>query len=303
MPAENQMKIARNPLNPGAVVARASHLPNRSIGAILIDAGKLLAQDAERILALQKRESLRFGDAAIKLGLVAPEDIQHALSLQFDYPYLLPGEANVSHELVAAYAPFARSVETLRALRSQLLLRWFGTAPRRKALAIVSPGRSEGRSYLAANLAIVFSQLGERTLLIDADLRRPRQHELFRLSNQQGLSSMLAGRTERDAMQRVPAFVDLSVLTAGATPPNPVELLGRPSFSQTLERLADEFDVIILDTAAGAESADAQAVAVKAGAALVIAREDHTRVREADELLTRLSAANAQLVGMVLTSF
>lgn len=293
--------MARNRLR--AFVTTASHLPNRSIGAILIDAGKLSAKDAERILTLQKRESMRFGDAAIQLGLVTPEDIQYALSLQFDYPCLLPGEGNVSHELVAAYAPFARSVETLRALRSQLLLRWFGTAPQRKALAIVSPGRGEGRSYLAANLAIVFSQLGERTLLIDADLRQPRQHDLFKLSNKLGLSSMLAGRTERDAIQHIPAFVDLSVLTAGATPPNPVELLGRPLFSQTLERLADKFDAVILDTAAGAESADPQTVTVKAGAALVIARQDHTRARETDELITRLLAANAQLVGMVLTSF
>jgi receptor protein-tyrosine kinase len=259
--------------------------------------------DAERVLALQKREATLFGDAAVKLGLVKPEDIQHALSLQFDYPYLAVGEGDISQELVAAYAPFLSSAETFRALRSQLLLRWFGPAPQRKSLAIVSSSRREGRSYLAANLAIVFSQLGERTLLIDADLRQPRQHDLFRLSNQVGLSSMLAGRAGRDAIQRIPAFVDLSVLTAGATPPNPVELLGRPLFAQTLEHLAHEYDAILIDTAAGGEQADSLAAAAHAGAALVIARKHHTRARDANELVSRLAAANAQLIGTVLTSF
>jgi len=297
------MNISREGFVADALPTGDSLLQERSIGAILIDAGKLGAADAERILMLQKRDGLRFGDAAVKLGLVQPEDIQHALSRQFDYPYLLPGDENVSRELVAAFAPFSQEVEGLRALRSQLMVRWLGAEPERKALAVVSPGRGEGRSHLAANLAIVFSQLGERTLLIDADLRHPRQHELFRLSNKSGLSAMLAGRRETDSIQRIPAFLDLSVLPAGAVPPNPVELLGRPSFSETLERLAADFDAIILDTPAGVENADAQTVAVRAGAAVMLVRKDHTRARDASELVGRLSMASAQVVGTVLTSF
>src|SRR6185295_31397 len=120
-----------------------------------------------------------------------------------------------------------------------------------QVLTIVGTERGEGRSHLAANLAVVFSQLGERTLLIDADMRHPRQHELFKLPNKSGLSSMLAGRTERNEAQRIPAFLDLSVLPSGATPPNPVELLGRPVFTQMIEDYAGEYDVILLDTPAG----------------------------------------------------
>jgi len=207
---------------------------DRSIGAILIDAGRLKPESAEKILRLQRDEGLRFGDAATRLGLLKQSDIDFALARQFDYPYLLRGQSLVSEELVAAYSPFTPQVEALRALRSQLMLRWFDTDPAHKALAVVSAERREGRSFIAGNLAIVFSQLGEHTLLIDADMRNPCQHTLFGLENRAGLSAVLSGRGGPDTIQRIPSLLDLSVLTAGAQPPNPSELLSRPLFSQLL---------------------------------------------------------------------
>jgi len=160
---------------------------DRAMGAILVDAGRLTPEDAEIILRNQRDEGLRFGDAALRLGLLSEEDIQFALSRQFDYPYLAPGDLSVSKELVAAFSPFTPLVEQLRALRSQLMLRWFdgepGSSSARRILPILSPGHGEGRSFIAANLAVVFSQLGERTLLIDADLRSPHQADIFHLEN------------------------------------------------------------------------------------------------------------------------
>ena len=79
---------------------------NRSIGAILIDAGRLKAEDAEAILQLQREEGMPFGDAAIRLGLLRQADIDFALSRQFSYPYLLRGQSAVSEDVIAAYAPF-----------------------------------------------------------------------------------------------------------------------------------------------------------------------------------------------------
>ena len=273
---------------------------DRSIGAILIDSGRLTPEDAERVLRKQRDEGLRFGEAAIKLGLLKEEDIQFALSRQFDYPYLVPGESNVSAELVAAYQPFSRQVEALRALRSQLMLRWFNGAPNHRALAVVSPSRKEGRSYLAANLAVVFSQLGESTLLIDADLRNPRQHQLFGLSNKVGLSQMISGRADESAIERVPAFMDISVLTAGSMPPNPQELLSRASFVNMLAGLSGRFDVIIVDTPAAEEGADAQTIAVRTGAALLIARENGSFIADLQDLSESLHHAATAVVGVVL---
>jgi receptor protein-tyrosine kinase len=271
----------------------------RFIGALLVDTGKLSVEDAERVLRFQKEKGLRFGEAAIKLGLLTEADIQQVLSRQFDYPVVLPGESNLGNELVAAYDPNSKQVEAFRALRSQLMLRWFAPEPERRALAVVSAERGAGRSYLAANLAIVFSQLGEKTLLVDADLRHPRQHQLFGLENTHGLSTVLSERVE-GAIQRVPALVDLSVVTAGPVPPNPQELLSRLVFARELEKAGAQFDIVIIDTPPIGQYADAQTVAVRAGGALVVARRNRTHVSKLRELGDTLKQASAEVVGVVL---
>lgn len=275
----------------------------RSIGTVLIEAGRLKAKDAERILSRQKEHGLRFGEAAMQLGLVTFADIEFALACQFDYQYLLRGQSAVSEDLVAAYAPFTRQGEALRVLRSQLMLQWFDTDSSRKALAIVSAERGEGRSYLAANLAVVFSQLGERTLLIDADLRNSCQHRLFGLDNRIGLSAVLSGRGGAEAIQRVPALLDLSVLPAGVQPPNPSELLARPPFAQLLRELAGEFDVILLDTPAASETADALTVTVRAGSALIVVRKNSSRAWRVRGIADCAVKTNATVVGTVLNDF
>lgn len=273
----------------------------RSIGAILIDNGRLTPEAAERILKLQKEQGLRFGDAAIQLGLLSEADIQQALSRQYDYPYLMPGDERVSEEVIAAFKPFSPVVEQLRALRSQLMLRWFDAEAGHKTLAVVSAGRGEGRSFTAANLAVVFSQLGERTLLIDADLRHPRQHQLFRLENKLGLSSLLAGRAELgEAVTRIPGLIDLSILPAGATPPNPQELLARPVFNALMATVQGQYDIVVVDTPAGAETADNQTIAARTRGAVVVARKDLSLAPQLQALVSSLQHAGVTVVGAVL---
>src|SRR5258706_5159515 len=189
---------------------------NAPIGALLVDSGKITQEEADRVMRLQREKGLRFGDAAIKLGLIIPADIERALSQQFEFPYLIPGTSSLSGELVAAYVPFDRKVEVFKAIRSQLMLRWFNLDLGIKHLAIVSPCRREGRSYFAANLAVVFSQLGERTLLIESDMRNPRQHTLFNLENRRGLSTFLSGREAADIIDHIVPLPDLSILSAAS---------------------------------------------------------------------------------------
>nr|WP_315401256.1 chain length determinant protein tyrosine kinase EpsG [uncultured Duganella sp.] len=278
-------------------------MPDGSIGAILVRSGRLSAADAERVLRLSAERNLRFGDAAIELGLVAPADIELALSRQFDYPYLLAGQSAIADEVIAAYEPFTARVEALRALRNQLMWRWFDTAAERRALAVTSAARGEGRSFLAANLAVVFSQQRQRTLLIDADLRHPRQHQLFGLENRAGLSAVLSGRAGAEAIQRVPALLDLSVLTAGAAAPNPSELLGRPAFGALLAELAQRYDVILIDTPSSEDYSDAQLIASRAGAAVLVAHQNHSHVKQVRELVGALADARVHLLGTVLNEF
>ena len=275
----------------------------RNIGSILVEEGKLTDADTRRIVDLQRAEGLRFGEAAIWLGLITEQDLHLALARQYDFPQLASGDAAVSPELVAAYAPFHRRVEELRALRTQLLIRWFNSTHQRRVLAIVSPETGEGRTYICANLAIVFSQLGERTLLIDADLRAPRQHRLFNVPDRIGLSTVLAGRVDSSAAVPVPGFAGLSLLPAGAPPPNPQELLSRAGLARLLQEMQSKFDVILIDTPPAKLYADAQSVTYHAGGAVVIARKDHTRLADTKSVIRDLNDTGAQIVGSVMNAF
>ena len=180
------------------------------------------------------------------------------------------------------------------------MLRWFNSSAERKGLAVVSADSGDGRSYIAANLAIVFSQLGERTLLIDADMRVPRQHRLFSLGKRAGLSDILVGRAGSEAIVSIDALPNLSVLSAGATPPNPQELLGRQNFSKLLLALGEDFDVIIVDTPPASACADAHTVAVRTGAALIVARQGQSSIARLAHFTHSLREFGVTLVGSVL---
>ena len=271
----------------------------RPMGSILIDSGRLSTSNAEKILTYQQENGVRFGEAGRALGLLTEDDVRFALSVQFRYSYI-PSGSSLSHELIAAYQPDSPSVEELRMLRSQLMLRWFNDDSDHKGLAVVSAASGDGRSYIAANLAIVFSQLGERTLLIDADMRSPRQHKLFNLGKRAGLSDILVGRAGSDAIVSIDALPSLSILPAGAIPPNPQELLGRQSFSKLLLSLGEDFDVMIIDTPPASNCADAHTVAVRTGAALIVARQNKSSMVQLGKFTHSLREFGVTLVGSVL---
>lgn len=275
---------------------------SRPIGAILVDAGKLSAQDVEQILQAQRQHDLRFGDMAVKLGLLTPQDVQYALAEQFAFPYLRPaadGRA-MSEDLETAYEPFGRAAERIRSLRNHLMLHWFSKTERRQVLCVVGAESCEGRSYLAANLAVVFSQAGERTLLIDANMRRPRIHEMFALNNRNGLSTLLSGRSGNEAIVHITELAGLFVLPSGPIPPNPMELLGQVAFADLLSSARAGFDVVVIDTPGLSDGDDAILVAARAGAALVVARSRHTRVEAFQDLLAEMKSMGIQMPGTVL---
>ncbi len=272
---------------------------DRPIGVILSDWGRLTPDNAQRILDFQKKAGLPFGEAGIAMGLLTEEDVRQVLSLQFGHTDL-PEENTFGKDLIAARQPESLAVEHLRALRSQLMLRWFENDARQAALAVVSPGSGEGRSYITANLAVLFSQLGKRTLLIDADLRKPRQHRIFGLPGRIGLSAVLAGRAGWEAVSEIPALPDLSVLPAGAVPPNPQELLARAGFARLITALRSSYEVILIDTPAANTCADAGTIAVRAGAALMLACRDRSSVPRLANLTEDLRQFGVTIVGAVL---
>ena len=277
---------------------------DQRLGEILLDNGKLGNGDVERIINHQRKKNLYFGDAALQLRLVGPDDILQALSIQFGYP-CVQGDGIYSRELVMAHSPFGEQAETFRNIRSQLLTNFLD--PDKKTIAVVSPENQEGRSFIAANLAVAFSQLGHSTLLIDADMRAPRQHIIFNFTRRVGLSSMLTGRITAEDLEglpdSVPPFDHLSVLGCGAIPPNPGELLGKGTFPLILKELVKYFDVIIIDTPPGKYQGDVVSIATAAGHALLVAKRNYSKLAYLKNLKSTLTEAGVKVVGSVLEQF
>lgn len=277
--------------------------PERTIGAILVEEGKLTHAQVDRVLDAQGKSNQRFGEIAVRLGFVQEDEVRFALSKQYDFSHLAPASEGPSRELVAAFAPFHPRTEELRALRTQLLIRWYKPESGRKALVVASPDHGEGRSYVAANLAIVFSQLGARTLLVDADLRKPRQHQIFGLPSQHGLASMLAGRSDHKSTYPIAGLSRLSVLPAGPLPPNPQELLSRPVFSALMKDLQSIYDVVIIDTPPAKPYADTQTITFRAGDALIVSRKNKTKVTDTSKVIRELADTGARVVGTIINAY
>lgn len=281
--------------------SRGALAQDRVIGEILRDANGLVDEQVREIVKYQRSNAVRFGEAAIALKMADEDDVLWALSQQFHYQYASGKISKLGSELIVANDPFSELAESLRDLRSHLLPSLESGAAQRTAIAVVSPECGDGKTFLAANLAITFSQLGQRTLLIDADMRTPRIHELFDIDNDkvQGLSAVLSGR-EGNVVCPIPELPNLAVLPVGVLPPNPVELVQRPAFARLMRDLLTKFEHVIVDTPAASHGADYRVIAARCGAAVAIARKDESRMSALNQMLGALRKGPTQVVGVLI---
>lgn len=272
----------------------------RSIGAIIAETRHLTAEQVESVLAYQKKHAMRFGEAAVAMGVASADDVIFALAQQYHYPVTLEEQKQLSPELVALNKPFSRQVEAFRNLRSQIIMRVDPSSEgARRPLAVVSHDVGDGKTFVAANLAITLAQLGGRTLLVDADMRSPRLHEMFGLKNGAGLSTILSGRAENQVIQQATGAPNLFVLPVGPTPPNPVELVERPAFGLLLNELISKFDHVVVNTPAAAYGSDAAVIAARCGTVLVVARRGESRLRTLTQLTAVLQQSRAKILGVL----
>jgi protein-tyrosine kinase len=285
---------------------------DRPIGELLRESLGLSAEQGRAISLHMRTHGLRFGDAAVALGLAQREDVLQALAQQFGYPYAVARLQQTAPELVTLHQPFSPAAEAIRSLRSQLLMQapapntpdaMAGDAPKRLSLTLVSPNPGDGKSFLCANLAVALAQLGQSVVVVDADLRQARQHSLFGLGQTAGLSGLLAGRSQGEPLQTVVGLPLLSVLPAGACPPNPLELIERTAFTQLLRELSHRFMHVLIDTPALSRGSDAQVIAARCGTAVLLARHNASRLDELQALSTQLSHTGTRLAGVVLNTY
>ena len=274
------------------------------IGGMLLKRGKITGDDVKAIAAVQREQDLRFGDAAVSLGLIDAEDVRAVLAEQFAYN--LPGEntSGFSRNLFTLFQPETAQAEAIRSLRSELLLRYFDKTLH-GSLALVGAEDDAGIAHTAANLAVAFAQLGLKTLLVDANLRNPQLYKIFGLSERiSGLSDLIAARAAT-APLAIPGLNSLWMLASGTRAPNPQELLASQQCSERLLLLSQGYDVTLISTSPISTSPkkgalDAQLVAARTGAALLVVKENVSRLGEIEAICRSLRSLGVEIPGAAL---
>jgi capsular exopolysaccharide synthesis family protein len=212
-------------------------------------------------------------------------------------PGLRTAHATLHPALVSAIAPHSNAAERYRALRARVMHKE-ELMPLR-VIAVTSPGQREGKSVTAANLAVTMAQEYQRSvLLIDGDLRTPILHSLFGIDARPGLSEVLSGETTLDEALVVLPELRLTVLTAGAIPEYPAELLGSSTMRRTLDVLRTRFDRVVVDLPPELPLADVGTVAPMVDGAVVVVRAGVTQRPALDEALA--SFDERKVLGVVL---
>ena len=273
----------------------------RQLERALIRLRQLPQEAIDAIASRQRSQELSFAEAAQALGYATTADVEAAQAscrkmVVVEKPPLKPGAA-----LTLAHDPFHPHSEKIRALRTELMLRHDNK--RANVLAVVSPRAREGRSVLAAELALAFAQLGKPTLLVDADLRRPGLHRLFNADNANGLSQALAGHDAQSHVHPVDGAPQLGVLTSGAVSDNPLERLSDGHFEALVRQWRRRYEHIVIDTSPVADYSDALAVATVVGRVVMVSRACHTPYDSTRDLLRRLTATQSQVLGAVINHF
>jgi protein-tyrosine kinase len=207
-----------------------------------------------------------------------------------------PGE-----RLVMAEGRRSARSETIRALRTELLLRR-DTDASSDVIVLLSPCAGEGRSLLAADLALSVAQTGCPTLLVDADLRNPRQHVLFGTHNRHGLSQAIAAG-ELPRMQAVQSVPSMSLLTAGEATDDPLELLSSLCFKLMIEEWRENYKFVVIDAPPISQYSDGLVIANRTGRVLLLSRAQHTPQRKMKDMLRRLASTRSEIQGAVISHF
>lgn len=201
--------------------------------------------------------------------------------------------------LVTLSNPRSAASEAYRSLRTNLIFSSLNT--RLQTLMITSVAPDEGGSEAAANLAVSMAQGGKRTILVDCDLRKPSQHDIWGISREPGLTTMILDELPEPPVCEV-GVENLWVLPSGPLPPNPADLLGSPHMDAIIDRLREIADVILFDAPPIMAVTDASLLATKLDGALMVLRAGSTKRDYAERAKELLERVNVRIVGVVLTN-
>jgi capsular exopolysaccharide synthesis family protein len=199
--------------------------------------------------------------------------------------------------LVTVLEPGIAASEAYRTLRTNLLYALVDIPSR--VILITSPGLREGKSTICANLAVVLGQAGKRVLILDCDLRNPIMHKIFGLSNKRGLVDAVAGECELREIQHLPQ-PGVNVVTSGALPLDPSELVGSRRFGELLAQARNEFDYVLLDSSPIGLVSDPVVLATETDGVLLVLDVQHTRKRNFRNSVRSLDTVGATFHGTIM---
>lgn len=188
-------------------------------------------------------------------------------------------------------------VESYKAARTNIMFSL--SADDKKIFAVTSYSKGEGKSTVSSNLAISFSKMENRVLLVDCDLRRPNLHNIFKVDNEQGLSNVIGKMGDFDEALHKNVLPNLDILTSGTIPPNPSELLCSQRFIDLVKRLQEEYDYVIFDTPPVGVVADALLLKDLVAGFVVVLRERSTTHGDIQNLLESAKLADCKLLGFI----
>ena len=204
--------------------------------------------------------------------------------------------AEMRTETISDKSKFA-IVESYKSARSNIMFSL--SADDDKLFAVTSYSKGEGKSTVSANLAISFSKMEKKVLLVDCDLRRPNIHNIFKIENQAGLSNVIGKMVEFEDVIHRNVLPNLDILPSGTIPPNPSELLCSPKFTNLVKKLYEEYDYIIFDTPPIGVVADALLRKDLLAGFVVVLRERSTTHGDVQNIMDSMKLADAKILGFV----
>ena len=204
--------------------------------------------------------------------------------------------AEMRTETISDKSKFA-IVESYKAARTNIMFSL--SADDDKLFAVTSYSKGEGKSTVSANLAISFSKMEKKVLLVDCDLRRPNIHNIFKIENQAGLSNVIGKMVEFEEVIHRNVLPNLDILPSGTIPPNPSELLCSPKFTNLIKKLYEEYDYIIFDTPPIGVVADALLLKDIIAGFVVVLRERSTTHGDVQNIMDSMKLADAKILGFV----
>lgn len=188
-------------------------------------------------------------------------------------------------------------VEAYKAARTNIMFSL--SATNQKAVCVTSYSKGEGKSTASANLAISFSKLDKKVILIDCDLRRPNIHNILKLDNSKGFSDIIGKMSTFEKAVHRDVLPSLDVLTSGTIPPNPSELICSPAFSELVEKLNQEYDFIIFDTPPIGVVADALMMKSHVAGYILVLRERSSTHGDIEKMLENIKLADSRVLGFL----